>query len=77
MPEEQGGWGEYRMLILQELKQLHEEVKDVKSSLTALSFELSAVKAQIAVLQVKSGVWGFFAGAVPSAAAVVYAIFKT
>lgn len=76
MPDEQGGWGEYRMLILQELKQLHEEVREVKSSVQALSWKLSAVEAQIAVLQVKSGMWGFCAGAVPGAAAMIYAALK-
>lgn len=72
-PEGQGDWGEYRRLILQELQRLHDGINEVKSQITALhASEIASIKAEIAVLQIKSGVWGFIAGAVPSAVAIFY-----
>lgn len=71
----QGDWGEYRTLILAELKRLHEGIEEVKAKIDTLNAsEISALKSQIAVLQFKSGVWGFLAGAVPSAVAIIYVI---
>lgn len=69
----QGDWGEYRTLILAELKRLHDGIEEVKEKIDTLhASEIGAIKAQIAVLQFKSGVWGFLAGAVPSALAITY-----
>jgi len=76
-PDAQGDWGEYRRLILQELQRLHDGIGEVKSQISALhSSEIASIKAQIAVLQFKSGVWGFLAGAVPSAVAVIYMLMR-
>jgi len=73
----QGDWGEYRTLILAELKRLHEGIEEVKDKIDVLNAaEITAIKAQIAVLQFKSGVWGFLAGAVPSAVAVIYMLMS-
>lgn len=72
-PEGQGDWGEYRRLILQELQRLHDGISEVKNQISSLhSSEIASIKAEIAVLQIKSGVWGFIAGAVPSAVAIAY-----
>lgn len=72
-PEGQGDWGEYRRLILQELQRLHDGISEVKNQISALhASEIASIKAEIAVLKVKSGVWGFIAGAVPSAVAIAY-----
>lgn len=69
----QGDWAEWRTHVLEELKRLSSGVEGVKERIDEMnSTELGAIKAQIAVLQVKSGVWGFLAGAIPSAIAVIY-----
>jgi hypothetical protein len=72
-PDDQGDWGEYRRLILQELQRLHDGINEVKNQIMVLhASEIAGIKAEIAVLQIKSGVWGFVAGAVPSAVAIAY-----
>jgi len=75
--ENEGDWGEYRRLILAELTRLSDGISEVKGQIGALhSSELAAIKSQIAVLQFKSGLWGFAAGAIPGAAAILYAAMK-
>jgi len=75
--ESEGGWDEYRRLILQELQRLHEGVAEVNGKLSALtSLEIAGLKAEIAVLKFKSGLWGFAAGAIPGAAALIYAAVR-
>jgi hypothetical protein len=77
-PESDGGWDEYRRLILQELQRLHEGVAEVNAKIGALtSLEIAGIKAEIAVLKFKSGLWGFTAGAVPGVIALIYAAVKT
>lgn len=51
-------WGRYSELVLQKLKDHEEVLKDINSALTEIHVE-------IAKLQIKSGVWGFLAGAIP------------
>jgi hypothetical protein len=41
------------------------------------SDDLAQMKAEIAVLKFKSGLWGLAAGAVPGAIALIYAAVKT
>lgn len=77
VPESEGDWGEYRRLILAELTRLSDGISEVKGQIGALhSSELAGIKAQIAVLQFKSGLWGFAAGAIPGAIALLYAAVK-
>ncbi len=76
--ESEGDWGEYRRLILAELTRLSDGISEVKGQIGALhSLELAGIKAEIAVLKFKSGLWGFAAGAVPGAIALIYAAVKT
>lgn len=60
-----GSWIEYRRLILQELQVLHTDNVELKNHIADL-------KAAVAVLQFKSGLWGFVAGAIPSVSALAY-----
>jgi len=70
-----GDWGEYRSLILAELKRLSEGIEGVKLKIDSMhTTEIGDLKAQMAVLQFKSGVWGLIAGAIPSAIAVIYVL---
>jgi hypothetical protein len=58
------GWQEYQRLVLHELK-AHTD------SLAEFSKELNAVKIEIGMLKVKSGLWGLMGGFVPVALAVI------
>jgi len=76
-PESEGDWSEYRRLILTELTRLSDGISEVKGQLGALhSSELAQIKAELAVLQFKSGLWGFAAGAIPGAAMLIYTAMK-
>ena len=64
-------WSEYRRLILQELERLNmlahdlsDEIRDIRNK------DLSQVRVDIAMLQVKAGVWGAVAGAVIALGAI-------
>ena len=70
-----GDWGEYRALILDELKRLNLGIEGLREKIDEMhTSEIASIKAQIAVLQFKSGIWGFMAGAIPSIAAAVYVV---
>lgn len=57
-------WREHRLLIMSEIRSLREDVKDVKASVIMLrEADLSQIRIDIAMLQVKSGLWGALAGA--------------
>lgn len=73
----QGDWGEYRALVLEEMKRLNLGIEAVNLKIDALrSADIAEVKAQIAVLQFKSGLWGAMAGAIPSGLAVLYVLMN-
>lgn len=57
-------WKEHRLLIMSEIRSLREDVRDVKASMiTVREVDLSRIRIDIAMLQVKSGLWGAGAGA--------------
>lgn len=57
-PNEQGnGWTQYQKLVLAELERLGDEYKEIKNT-------LSEIQLEIAMLKVKSGLWGALAGVV-------------
>lgn len=58
MNEANNGWNEYQNLVLNELKRHNELIEDLRE-------EIGLVKTEIATLKVKSGIWGFAAGAIP------------
>ena len=55
---EGNGWTQYQKLVLAELERLSESQKSVLD-------EVSKLKVEIAMLQVKSGVWGILGGLIP------------
>jgi hypothetical protein len=76
--ESEGDWGEYRRLILAELTRLSEGNSEIKAMISILrSDDIADMKAEIAVLKFKAGVWGLIAGAIPGAIALIYAAVKT
>jgi len=58
--EKKNGWNEYSRLVLSELERL--DVGQV-----ALNEKMNKVLTEIALLKVKSGVWGLLGGAIPVA----------
>jgi len=57
-------WRENRLYIRSELRSLREDVGKVNANLTSLrEKDLSQIRVDIAMLQVKSGLWGAMAGA--------------
>ncbi len=68
-------WMEYRQLVLSELERLNQSIIDMGGRLDRnyhdYSVELSKIKIDIAMLQVKSGLWGAAAGAIITIGAVI------
>ena len=62
-------WNEYSNLVLHELKRLNEGQE-------ALRQDVQSVKTEIALLKLKSGVWGVMGGAIPVAIALLVGFFK-
>lgn len=56
--ESKNGWAEYRKLVLKDLDR-HEEL------LTEILRAVSRARTDIALLQLRAGIWGFAAGALP------------
>ena len=54
-------WGKHVLLELEENKRDHREIEKV----------LRSIKVEIAMLKVKSGIWGFVAGFIPVALAMI------
>jgi hypothetical protein len=64
------GWSGYGKLVLAELERLNKNVKEVEKSQQKIQIE-------IAMLKVKSGVWGAIAGAIPATVVAIYIIIKS
>jgi hypothetical protein len=64
MPAENADWIENRLFILSELRNLRSGLDTVNVNLTGLrEKDISQIRIDIAMLQVKSGIWGAAAGA--------------
>ena len=61
------GWGAYERMVLAKLEELGDDVKDIQREQTRQGVE-------IAMLRVKSGLWGATAGLVPFGLYVAYAL---
>jgi hypothetical protein len=65
-------WGEYRELVLKELERLNESIRELNEKLDKLNTDdISDMKIKIAMLEVRSGVWGAIAGTVTGLALTV------
>jgi hypothetical protein len=68
---EEESWTQYRRLILAELQRINDTIVEVDKKLDRMrSDDISQLKVDVAMLQVKSGVWGGLAGAIVAVAAV-------
>lgn len=71
-------WKESRELVASELTRLNRNIEGLNERLDKVGTELHIQNTKMAVLRsefnIKSGLWGFLAGAVPAAIAIVYEI---
>lgn len=66
------GWREYRRLILAELERINISINDINKKIEQFrSDEIAQIKVAIAMLQVKSGVWGAAAGLIVAVGAAL------
>lgn len=66
-PEE--SWERYQKLVLAQLQSLTQSIESVQK-------ENAEIKTQIALLQLKSGLWGLGAGMLPGAMYLIYEAIK-
>ena len=64
------GWNEYSKMVL---KELENNEKDHKIMMD----KLNKIQVEIAMLKVKSGVWGAIAGAIPVIIAFIFYLLKS
>lgn len=68
------GWIRYQKLVLNELERHETKLDEIPKEITKLrqdmTKELSAIKTDITMLKVKSGLWGAAAGALSVIAAI-------
>jgi hypothetical protein len=63
----QDGWGSYERLVLAKLEELSDDIKEIQSTQARQNVE-------IAMLRVKSGLWGATAGLIPFGLWIAYAL---
>jgi hypothetical protein len=62
----QSDWVEQRALVIAELRRLNENIETVKLQMQSLILkDIGQLKTEMAVLQVRAGMWGLLAGALP------------
>jgi hypothetical protein len=68
LQESHSGWSEYQQLVLSELKRHNDQLESIDDKITELRGELSKfqiqIAAEVAMLKVKSGLWGGLAGVI-------------
>lgn len=64
------GWDEWGRHVLKELERLNECFEKQQK-------QIQSMAADIAVLKIKSGVWGFMAGGIPAVGVLIWFIVKS
>lgn len=63
--------------LIRELRQLHERVGTIDAKLDKVRAEdLPIIRADVAALNIKAGIWGFAAGAIPTLLAVALLLLR-
>jgi len=74
------GWAEWSKHVLLELQRLAKAQEDTKDDFAkaqeALKEEITKIKINIAMLQIKSGIWGAIGGAIPVSILVAWMFIK-
>ncbi len=68
MPESTNGFNEYKKLILSELEKLNGKMDDFLE-------DQQKMKVEIAVLKIKSGIWGAIGASIPIAIGIAFKVF--
>jgi hypothetical protein len=63
------GWNEWSRHVLHELVRLNECYEKIREGQQKLATD-------VAMLKVKSGIWGLIAGIIPSGIAIIYTIIR-
>ena len=63
------GWNEYSKMVLKELENNEKDHKIIMD-------KLNKIQVEIAMLKVKSGVWGAIAGLIPVIIALIFLYFR-
>lgn len=59
------GWNEYKRLILSELERISDSLSDIDEKMdNKIINEVAKLQVEIAMLKVKSGIWGALAGVI-------------
>lgn len=69
MSEETNGWIEWRKYVLKELERLNDCYEEQNKL-------FQQVQVEIAMLRIKSGIWGLIAGLIPATGLLIYYIVK-
>lgn len=66
-------WAEWsRNIVMEELRRLNSALANIEKSIAGVHKDMSSINVEIAMLKVKSGIWGLLGGAIPVVAALLY-----
>jgi len=68
-PRRENNWYEDRRLVLAELARFNE-------SITILAAKIEQLRLDVAILQVKAGVWGLMGGLIPTVIVVLFYLLR-
>jgi hypothetical protein len=69
MNGDRNGWVEYKKMVLAQLDTLTTGIHDINE-------ELKSIRVELAMLKVKSGVWGAMAGLIPAGITFLYFVSR-
>lgn len=77
IPDPPNGWSRFERVIVYRLDKLDQDLVGVRTEISKLrDDEISKLKIELAMLKVKSGVWGAAAGFLPAALVVIYLVLS-
>lgn len=75
--QQDGDWREYRRLVLGELKRVNDNIETLERKIESFRQEdIQKIKVDIAMLQVKSGLWGGASGLLAALGVVLMSVVK-
>lgn len=70
-------WGEYRVLVLRELERLNSTIDEINRKIERFrNDDIAQIKTDIALLQLKAGIWGALAALVVTMGAIMLRFLK-
>lgn len=75
--QEEGDWKEYRRLVLNELERIAKTITDVEKRIEDFrQQDIQKIRMDIAMLQVKSGMWGALSGLIVTLSIIMLKFIK-